>query len=123
MRESIEKFKTRKESKEKSVVEKLKEFKEEEMKKMKEDKTYRSPWLHIEPEHLTEDVQDLYAHFDKGEYEPAKGKLEEVSEKIKGIKKEDVKSSNERFVHWIDDQIGEKLANKELKEDKEKDNY
>jgi len=114
MRESIERIRK------KSTLEKLEEIKGKEMKRMKEDKT-SGPWLHIEPKHLTEDAQKLFDLFKNGDLEAAQEQLKRVSEEMGKIKDEKVRSSNERFVQWIDDQIGIKILAEKLEEEREKE--
>jgi hypothetical protein len=123
MKESIEKALSKKEGKEKTVTEQLEEIKEADLERMKEDKTFRSPWLHIEPELLSNETQDIFSHFQDGEFEVAQGRLEEAREKISKTKKGKDKSSNEGFLQWIDNRIAAEIAKKELEEEKEKDNY
>jgi hypothetical protein len=103
----------------KTPIERLKEIKEKEMIRMKEEKT-SGPWRHIEPENLIKEVLELYDLFERRKLKVAKVKLEEVSEKIAKIKDKKVKASNERFVQWIDDRIATGLLSDELEEEREK---
>lgn len=103
----------------KTPIERLKEIKEKETTRMKEEKT-SGPWRHIEPENLIKEVLELYDLFERRKLKVAKVKLEEVSEKIAKIKDKKVKASNERFVQWIDDRIATGLLSDELEEEREK---
>jgi len=120
VRESIEKRISKK--KEESILEKLKGIKAKEEKIAKEDKT-GTAWSLIDPELLIEDARELFSHYEKGEFDIAQGELKKVLTEIEKIKEEKIKNSNESFVHWIDNKIGDALANKERREEIEKDNY
>lgn len=124
MRKSIESRieKSKKEEKEKTVIERLKEIKKKEEEIARQDKT-GTPWHAINPEELIPEAQELFDFFEKGEYETAKGLLEAVREKTKEMEKSKVKDSNEGLANLLDDKIIEKITQKESEGDKEKDNY
>ena len=108
---------------EKTSQQKLEEFKISDIERMGDDKTYRSPFLHIEIGDLLPEAIETYSAFEREDFETAQGKLAELEEKIEKIKKAEQKISNEEFLHWIDNKIGEKLVARETMEDQEKDNY
>jgi len=123
MRKSRESIENLKGKREKTIEEKLEAIKKDDLERMKENKIYRSPWLHIEPSLLTEDSRDLFSHFEQGQFDIAQGRIEAIREKIEKMKDEEAKSSNEKFIQLMDNKIAEEIATKELKEEKEKDNY
>lgn len=122
VRESIEKKILKKEDKEKSIIEKLNEIRVKEIERAKEDKSLTG-WSLISPELLTNGAKELFSHYEKGEFESAQEELKKVLAETKEIKKEKARTSNENFVHWIDDKIGAEITKKELEAEREKDNY
>lgn len=120
-KESIENLGQKKE-KEKSVIEKLTEIKEREEKISQEDKR-GTPWHTINPKDLISEARKVFTSFESGEFETAKEALKAVREKIGQIKDSKEKTSNEEFANLFDDKIEEKIVQKVLEEDKEKDNY
>ena len=120
-KESIENLGQKKEE-EKSVIEKLVEIKEREEKISQEDKR-GTPWHTINPEDLISEARKVFTSFESGEFETAKEALKAVREKIGQIKDSKEKTSNEEFANLFDDKIEEKIVQKVLEEDKEKDNY
>lgn len=121
MREGIkEKLNIGKEE-EKAVMEKLKELKEKETERMEEDNTL-GPWKNIEPEHLTPEAQELFDLFEKDQLEVVQEKFQDVSSKIEEIKDKKIKSSNENFLHWIDDKVNAEVSKRTLEEQREKEN-
>jgi hypothetical protein len=120
-KESIENLGQKKEE-EKSVIERLMEIKGREEKIAQEDKT-GTPWHTINPEDLTSEARKVFTSFESGEFETAKEALKAVREKIGQIKDSKEKTSNEEFANLFDDKIEEKIVQKGLEEDKEKDNY
>jgi len=105
-----------------SVLDRLQATKEEEEAKKVQDKLYRSPWEHIIPEDLIEENKALFDLFSRGEFEAAQVKALAVKEKIKLIKDESKRDSNERFLYWIDDKIQKELEKKQTKEFNQQDN-
>ncbi len=120
MRHSKESIESLKGKREKTIEEKLEAIKKDDLERMKENKTYRSPWLHIEPNLLTEDSQDLFSHFEQGQFDIAQGGIEAIKKKIEKMKDEEAKSSNEKFIQLMDNKITEEIATNELKIEEEK---
>lgn len=117
MKEGIEKLK--KESKEKSAIERLQEIKQKEEQMKKEDPAYGSPWASIDPEKLIQEARDLFDIFDQGDLNVARTEIQVVREKIEKIKNKEARVSNEGFINWIDGEIANKLSGTTLKAERE----
>ena len=111
------------EIKKETVPEKLEGIKVDDIEKMDDDKTYRSPFLHIEINDLIPEALALYAAYEEKDFKAAQGKLAELDEKIEKIKKETVKTSNQQFRFWIDNKIDEGMRIQETKDAEEMDNH
>ena len=107
---------------EKSVVERLKEIKAKEESIKKEDPTYGTPWSIINPEKLIPEAQELFDLFDKDNTDTARAEILMIGERIEKIRDKEQKKINEEFIKWIDDKIEKKFLDKQLEEDKQKDN-
>lgn len=107
---------------EKSVVGRLKEIKAKEESIKKEDPAYGTPWSIIDPEKLIPEAQELFDLFAKDNIETARAEILMIREKIEKIGNKEQKQSNEEFVNWIDDKIEDRFRDRQLEEDKQKDN-
>lgn len=106
-----------------TVPEELEKIKIDDIEKMEDDKTYRSPFLHIEIKDLIPEAQELYLAFERKDFVAAQGMLAELDEKIEKIKKESTKISNQQFRFWIDNKIIEGMRIQESKDAEEMDNH
>lgn len=108
---------------EETISEKLNKVKGADIEKMEDDKTYRSPFLHIEIDDLIPKALDMYSAYEQKNFLAAKGMLVDLADKIGKIKKENVKKSNQEFLFWIDNKIVEGERIQESRDLEEMDNH
>jgi hypothetical protein len=88
----------------------------------REDKT-GTAWNPINPDLITPENLDLWAHLQNGELEIASGNLDAAREKLNKIKDAKARQSNEDLLKFVDNQIIEKIDAKRTAEDQAMDNY
>jgi len=121
MKEEMEELNIEGGEKEKSIIERLEEFKTKKVEAMKEDNV-AGPWNLIDTGNLIEESKKLFDIFDGGNIKLAPEEFRVAKEKLEEIKDKKVKSSNEAFLNWIDGEIEAKLLQEQLKEQRERDN-
>jgi len=120
---------------EKTTQEKLEEIKIADIESMKDNKTYTSPFLHIETKDLTPTALELYSDYENllaaqnddkadlsAKLDDAKGSLGELVAEIEKMKEGGVKASNEGFYKWMQKIITLKEQQLDAKNQAEMDN-
>jgi len=102
MKEEIEKLNI--EEGEKTTIEKLQAIKDEEIKSKQRDSSYNTLWAFIEIDNLTEESIKLFETL-KERPLAARSAYQDLVLKVEMMKESDKKTSNGKFLSWIDDEI------------------
>jgi predicted nuclease with TOPRIM domain len=101
---------------EKSILEKIAEFRKKEIEKGP------NQWKMITPKLLLPEAIKIFELIEKQEFEAAKTDLELLRQEIEKLRGGDSKTVNEAFLTYFDDKIIKIISDKENAEFKEKDN-
>jgi hypothetical protein len=113
--EKIEKIRS------KEPLEEIKAIKAREMKAMKEDKLYSSPWKLVNPENLIPDNLQLFGAFSRGQLETAQALVLRIRELLANMKDRRAKTSNQAFWDIFNGLIEKKIEEARNRLEIEKD--